>query len=131
MKIMNVQSNNPNFGAKINLKSRGMAEYCEYLDRCKNAPEGWFSSNRNIDLLSKICDAFEKHPSNEVLNTDVKYVSGGFNARGVVQTSRGRIVDIEPSRDIKKDIDDLYTFRPTTGDYGQKDYEVAFKDIYI
>ena len=176
MKIMNVQSNNPNFGAKINLKSRGMAEYCEYLDRCKNAPEGWFSSNRNIDLLSKICDAFEKHPSNEVLNTDVKYVSGGFNARGVVQTSRGRIVDIEPSRSddgigpmqylfrklldkdnknifnklmgeehssaynnwweenikpIKKDIDDLYTFRPTTGDYGQKDYEVAFKDIYI
>lgn len=175
MKISNVQSNSPNFEAKINLKARGIVEYCEYLERCKDAPEGWFSSNRNIILFSKICDAFEKHPSNEVLNTDVKYVSGGFNARGVVQTSRGRIVDIEPSRSddgigpmqylfrklldkdnknifnklmgeeyssiydswwnknispIKKDIDELYAFWPTTGEYGQKDCEVAFKNKY-
>lgn len=98
MQVNNVQSNSPNFTAKINLKSRGVAEYCIYLDRCKDATGNYWNSKRNITLFSKIYDAFEKHPSNEVLNTDVKYVSGGFNARGVVQTSQGRIVDIEPSR---------------------------------
>lgn len=98
MKVNNISSNSPNFGAKINLKSRGIVEYCEYLERCKNAPEGWFSSNRNIALFSKICDAFEKHPSNEVLNTDLIYVRGGFNVHGVAQTSRCRMVDMKPSR---------------------------------
>ncbi len=98
MQIDKIRNNTPSFGAKINLNSRGVAEYCQYLDHCKDSPAGWFSSNKHIALFSKICDAFEKHPSNEILNTDVKYVKGCFNARGVVDTSRGRIVDIEPSR---------------------------------
>ena len=98
MQINKIKNNNQNFGARINLKSSGIAEYCQYLERCKDAPAGCFSSNKHIELFSKICDAFEKHPSNEILDTDVKYVKGYFNARGVVDTSRGRIIDIEPSR---------------------------------
>jgi len=94
-----VQAMHPAFGAKINLKSSGIAEYCEYLERCKDAPKGYFSSNRNIDLFSKICKAFENHPSEEVIETKVIYRSGElFNARGVIETCRGRITDIEPSR---------------------------------
>lgn len=94
-----VQANSPAFGAKINLKSPGIAEYCDYLERSKNAPKGHFSSNHNIDLFSRICKAFEDHPSKEVIETNVIYRSGElFNARGVLETTRGKITDIEPSR---------------------------------
>ena len=94
-----VRTKLPTFSAKINLKSSGIAEYCDYLERCKDAPKGWFSSNRNIDLFSKICKAFENHPSGEVIETKVVYRSEElFNARGKLETNRGKITDIEPSR---------------------------------
>ena len=93
------QTKLPAFKAKINLKSSGIAEYCDYLERCKDAPRGCFSSNRNISLFSKICKAFENHPSEEVIETKVVYRKGElFNARGVLETNRGKITDIEPSR---------------------------------
>ena len=94
-----IRSKSPAFGAKINLKSPGIAEYCEYLERCKNAPKGCFSSNRNIALFSKICKAFENHPSEEVIDASVTYLPRRFfNARGVLETNRGKITDVEPSR---------------------------------
>ena len=62
----NLQTKLPAFKAKINLKSSGIAEYCNYLEQCKEAPKGYFSSNRNIDLFSRICKAFKNHPSEEV-----------------------------------------------------------------
>ena len=94
-----VRTKSPTFSAKINLKSSGIAEYCDYLKRCKDAPKGCFSSNRNIDLFSKICKAFENHPSKEIIETKVVYRSGElFNARGMLETNRGKITDIEPSR---------------------------------
>ena len=106
MHISKIENNSNNlqtkllaFKAKISLKSSGIAEYCNYLERCKDAPKGWFSSNRNIDLFSKICKAFDNHPSEEVLETKVIYRKGElFNARGVLETNRGKITDIEPSR---------------------------------
>lgn len=95
----NLQTKLPAFKAKINLKSSGIAEYCNYLEQCKDAPKGYFSSNRNIDLFSRICKAFKNHPSEEVIETKVIYRKGElFNARGVLETSRGKITDIEPSR---------------------------------
>ena len=94
-----VQTKLPAFKARINMNSSGIAEYCDYLERCKDAPKGWFSSNRNINLFSKICKAFENHPSEEVIETKVVYRSGElFNARGVIETNKGKITDIEPSR---------------------------------
>ena len=94
-----IQTKLPSFKAKVNLKSSGIAEYCSYLQRCKDAPRGCFSSNHNIDLFSKICKAFENHPSEEVIETKVIYRNGElFNARGMLETSRGKITDIEPSR---------------------------------
>lgn len=91
--------NKPSFKAKLNLNSSGMREYKEYLERCIDAPAGYFSSNKNIELLKKICKAFEKHPSQETIDTDVYYRYGElFNARGVLKTSCGRITDIEPAR---------------------------------
>ena len=68
----NLQTKLPAFKAKINLKSSGIAEYCNYLEQCKDAPKGYFSSNRNIDLFSRICKAFKNHPSEEVIETKVK-----------------------------------------------------------
>lgn len=94
-----MQSKYPAFGARINIKSSGIADYCAYLESCKNAPKGCFSSNRNIDLFSKICKAFEKHPSQEVIDAKVVYLEREFcNARGVLETIRGKITDVEPSR---------------------------------
>lgn len=93
-----IQAKHPAFDAKINLKSSGFAEYCEYLECCKDAPKGYFSSNRNIELFSKICKAFENHPSEEIIDAKVIYLNGYFNARGMVETRRGKIRDIEPSR---------------------------------
>ncbi len=54
---------------------------------------------KNLGLFRKICNAFEKHPSNEIINADVKYRIGElFNSRGVLSTSRAKITDVEPSR---------------------------------
>ncbi len=88
-----------NFKAKINLNSTGVREYTEYLSQCIDAPKGYFRSNKNIELFNKICEAFEKHPSSEIIETSVFYRYGElFNARGVVKTSKAKITDVEPSR---------------------------------
>lgn len=92
-------NNSPNFNAKLNLQSKGFADYMEYLHMCKNVPKGQFNTSKNLGLFRKICKAFEKHPSNEVINADVKYRrSELFNARGFLETSKAHIIDIEPSR---------------------------------
>lgn len=99
MKIQQNVNYNQNFGARINLNSRGIREYTEYLDRCKDAPKGYFCSNKNIKLFKSICKAISRHPSPEVIDADVYYRKGElFNARGVLETSKKRIVDVEPSR---------------------------------
>ena len=88
-----------NFKAHLNLKSSGFANYVKYMDSCKNAPKGCFNSRKNIKLFKKICDAFEKHPSDEIISADIKYRSGElFNARGVLKSSKVSIKDVEPSR---------------------------------
>ena len=90
---------NINFKAKLNLASTGFSEYIQYMISCRNAPEGYFNSSKNIKLFKKICDAFEKHPSNEVISADVIYRKHElYNARGVLKSSKIAIKDVEPCR---------------------------------
>ena len=92
-------NNQTNFGAKISVVTDDMKLYMDYLGRYTKAEKPWYNSARDLELTNKIFDAFEKHPSKEVIIPDVAYFRDTlFNARGTIESSRAAFIDTEPAR---------------------------------
>jgi hypothetical protein len=92
-------NNQTNFGAKISIVTDDMKLYMDYLGRYTKAEKPCYNSARDLELTNKIFDAFEKHPSKEVIIPDVAYFRDTlFNARGTIESSRAAFIDTEPAR---------------------------------
>ena len=88
-----------NFGAKVAVRTEEMHDFMDYLQRNVNSKQGWYNSKKDLNLIYQIFDAFEKHPSKEVIIPDVAYFKNClFGARGTVKTSRAAFIDTEPAR---------------------------------
>ena len=97
--VSNCRDNKQNFGAKIVIKTDEMKNYMRYLHENSKPREGWYNSQKDLELTQKVIEAFEKHPSKEEVLPDVFYLKNTlFNARGVLTSSRASFIDTEPAR---------------------------------
>lgn len=95
----NNYNNQPRFGAKIAVVTEDMKVFMDYLGRYIKAEKPLYNSAKDLELTNKIFDAFEKHPSKEIIIPDVVYFRNIlFNARGTIESSRAAFIDTEPAR---------------------------------
>ena len=87
------------FGAKIVIKTKDMQTFMDYLGRYTKAKKPWYNSAKDLELMNKIFDAFEKHPSKEEIVPDVAYLKNTLtNARGTITSLKAAFIDTEPAR---------------------------------
>lgn len=99
MLVQPINNNQPRFGAKVAVLSNDMKNFMDYLGRYTKAEKPYYNSAHDLELTNKIFDAFEKHPSKEVIIPDVVYLRDAlFNARGTVTSSKAAFIDTEPAR---------------------------------
>ena len=99
VQAVNTYNNQPKFGAKVTVVTEDMKIFMDYLTCYTNAKKPCYNSAKDLKLINKIFDAFEKHPSKEVIIPDVAYLRNTlFNARGTIESSKAAFIDTEPAR---------------------------------
>lgn len=99
VQAVNNYNNQQKFGAKVAIITEDMKIFMDYLGRYTKAEKPWYNSAKDLELTNKIFDAFEKHPSKEVIIPDVAYFKDTlFNARGTIKSSKAAFIDTEPAR---------------------------------
>lgn len=99
VQAVNNYNNQQKFEAKVAIATEDMKVFMDYLGRYTKAEKPWYNSAKDLELTNKIFDAFEKHPSKEVIIPDVAYFRNTlFNARGTLESSKAAFIDTEPAR---------------------------------
>ncbi len=140
VQAINNYNNQPNFSAKIVVKTDDMKLYMEYLNKYTKTKSQWYNSSKDLELTNKIFDAFEKHPSQEEIVPSVAYIKDVlFNARGTLESSKAAFIDTEPARSdsiapLKNvfrrilDPENKQTFNRLLGDKYESAYEGWWKE---
>lgn len=99
VQAVNNYNNQQKFGAKVAIVTEDMKIFMDYLGRYTKAEKPLYNSAKDLELTNRIFDAFEKHPSKEVIIPDVTYFRNTlFNARGTIESSKVAFIDTEPAR---------------------------------
>ena len=98
MKLDKVNGNyNQNFGIRL-VRTPEVNEYMKYIERSPKS-SNYMNYEFHSYLYKKIEEALAKHPANIDIVPSVIYRKNElFNARGVLQTNKFKIVDVEPAR---------------------------------